>query len=110
MKYITKQEVTLVGNETRYNPPYVAYDRWGGRMYERFYIVEGGYIPKYLGVAYDDWAYCATVYYPIPLNYIVRIVRPLFWKIMRMFYWVGIIDTSIGEAFSWDDFYRIKTH
>ena len=110
MKYIFNREVIRGWTRTVYKPPYIAYDVFGGRVYDSDYLVEGGYIPSYLGRAYEEVALYATVYYPIPLNYVVRVLRVMYWKIMRGFYWLGLIDVGLGERFTWGDFYRIKTH
>ena len=34
----------------------------------------------------------------------------IYWKILRIFYWIGLIDTNERKTFRWSDFYRIKTH
>ena len=72
--------------------------------------VGGSPIPKGYGLAYAKYSRAVEVYYPIPVNYIVRYTRVFYWRFLRAFYWVGLIDVEANESFSWVDFFRIKTH
>lgn len=67
-------------------------------------------IPKWYGFAYPELVRASDIYYPIPINYIVRYWLRCYWTLLRALYWVGLIDTGVGEMFSWSDFFRIKTH
>jgi len=67
-------------------------------------------IPKGYGFAYCEYDRAVEVYYPLPLNYIIRYARKVYWKFLRAFHWLGLIDVAAGEVFTWNDFYRIKTH
>jgi len=66
--------------------------------------------PSGYGFAYSNFECAEDVFYPIPLNYVIRYSRSLYWRFLRIFYWIGLIDVGVNEAFSWRDFYRIKLH
>ena len=65
-------------------------------------------IPHHYGLAYSEFMRACDVYYPIPINLVVRYGLRLYWNFLRAFYWVGVIDTNIAECFRWDDFWRIS--
>lgn len=67
-------------------------------------------ISRRYGLAYSNFACAQDIYYPIPINYILRYSRKLYWRFLRIWYWIGLIDVGEAEAFSWRDFYRIKSH
>lgn len=67
-------------------------------------------IPKHYGYSYSDFCRDADIYYPLPINYIVRYWRGAYWAVLRSLYWIGLIDTRANEEFSWGDFFRIKTY
>ncbi len=52
------------------------------RIFTRRYLEEGGYIPKYYGIAYRDFDTDSTVCYVIPLNLIAW-----FWH-EKLRYWI----------------------
>lgn len=93
-----------------YSPWYMGKDRWGGRMVGRNIIKQGFKVPSYLGIAYEAFEMDAVVMYPKPLHLIVRYWRKFRWGFLKFSYRIGLIDTGEYEAFSWSDFYRIKTH
>jgi len=66
--------------------------------------------PRGYGFAYDEFASAREVYYPLPINYIVRYWRNCYWGFLRFFYRIGLIDTNERECFRWADFFRIKVH
>jgi len=65
-------------------------------------------IPKGYGFAYAEYIRDCGIYYPIPINYIIRYWRKCYWRFLTAFYWVGLIDTKASEEFRWTDFFRIK--
>lgn len=67
-------------------------------------------IPRGHGLAYRNYDIAVEVYYPIPINYIVRYCRDCLWQFLTVFHWVGLIDKCANEAFRWHDFFRIKLH
>lgn len=67
-------------------------------------------IPWGYGLAYWDYARAEGVFCPVPINWIVRYWRRAYWGFLGAFYWVGLIDVGVAEAFSWHDFFRIKSH
>lgn len=67
-------------------------------------------VPRWYQYSYTDFARAYDVYYPLPLNYIVRYWLGFYWYSLRAIYWVGLIDTGENECFSWGDFFRIKSH
>ena len=69
---------------------------------------EGITIPSRYGFSYTEFYRAYDIYYPIPINYIVRYWRDCRWKFLSACYWIGIIDVGINEMFTWDKFYRIK--
>ena len=92
-----------------YNPWYLAKGLWGGKLVSEE-MLEGIGVPSYLGVAYERLEMAAVVMYPKPLHLVARLIRNYYWGFLRIFYWVGFIDTGVGEAFRWADFFRIKVH
>ena len=72
--------------------------------------VEGTPILKGYGYSYTDFLRAYDIYYPLPINYIVRYWRECCWGFIRFFYRVGLIDIGEAQLFRWADFYRIKTH
>lgn len=79
------------------------FDR-GGPHYEKVSV------PKWYGLAYSEADRASDIYYPIPLNYAVRHGLWCYWRFLSILYWIGLIDTGVGEMYSWADFYRIKSH
>lgn len=74
-----------------------------------WYQKEAGYaIQRGYGLAYSDFCCAFDVYYPIPLNLIVRYWRKFYWGFLRFFYHIGLIDTKLGNEFRWNDFFRIR--
>ena len=67
-------------------------------------------LPKHYGVAYSDYYRAYDICYPIPLNYIIKYGRQIYFKVLEVFYWVGLIDIACNEEFHWDNFFRIKSH
>lgn len=67
-------------------------------------------IPKWYEYSYTEFIMGWDIYYPLPINYIVRYWRKCYWKFLRFFYWVGLVDIAPQEAFHWGAFYRIKAH
>lgn len=67
-------------------------------------------IPRGYGLAYTEYDVATEVFYPIPINYVVRYALKYYWRFLRFFYRVGLIDVGEAETFSWRDFYRIKAH
>ena len=67
-------------------------------------------LPKRYGIAYEDFSRAIDIYYPIPLNYVVKYYRLYCRLLIKALYWVGLIDIGIGEMFHWGAFYRIKLH
>lgn len=65
-------------------------------------------IPRFYRLAYEEFVCARGVYYPIPINCIVRYGLKLYFGFLRMFYWIGVIDTDISMCFRWDDFWRIR--
>ena len=57
------------------------------------------FIPKGYGFAYKDFFRALDIYYPIPINYIVRYWPRCYWRFLRIFYWIGLIDVSPNEEF-----------
>ena len=72
--------------------------------------VKGTPLPKWYRFAYSEYACALDIYYPLPFNCIARYSRKGYWGFLLCFYWVGLIDTGLGDKFSWSDFYRIKLH
>jgi len=112
MKYITNAKVELFtsGNycEKVYTPSYIAKDSFGGRMYDWSYL--NLHKPAwYMRVAYKEWASHCVAYYPVPLNFLVRILHYFKWRILHACYWIGLIDVGEGECFTWYSFFRIKS-
>lgn len=95
--------------ERVFTPPYIAMDNIGGRMYDWVYL-EMHKPAWYMGVAYKEWVSHDTVYYPIPLNLFIRLLRWLKWCMLDIFYWVGLVNVGAGERYTWDSFFRIKNH
>lgn len=62
------------------------------------------------GFSYSEENRACDIYYPYPLNWIIRYSLKLYWRFLRAFYWIGLIDVKVGESFHWDTFFRIKTH
>jgi len=111
MKYYWNRKVEYVTTgdimERVFTPPYVARDNFGGRIYNRDYLILHN--PAwYMGVAYEDWASDSVAYYPIPLHLAVCFLQWSKRRMLNIFYWVGLIDISEGERFIWDSFFRIK--
>jgi len=77
---------------------------------DRFAREKGASIPRGYGYSYTLADRDAVVYYPIPINYIVRYWRRCYWRLMKNLYWVGLIDVGMGECFYWSSFWRIKSH
>ena len=96
-------------NTYSYTPWYLAKGLFGGKMVSERILGKVG-APSYLVTAYSRCDMNAFVMYPKPLHLVVRYGRIFYWRFLRVFYWMGLVDTSIGEAFSWRDFYRIKSH
>ena len=69
---------------------------------------ERTYLSKWYGRSYSDYSRACDIYYPIPINYIVRYGLNVYWRFLRIFWWIGLIDTPEGCIFLWSDFYRIK--
>lgn len=67
-------------------------------------------IPRHYGYSYSEFCRDAEIYYPLPINYIVRYWRRAYWTFLSSFYWIGLIDTKVNEEFRWADFFRIKTY
>ena len=88
---------------------YIGKGWFGGRMVAYSYLKHCRRIPFWLGRAYDRQELRAVVYYPVPLNYVARWLRAIWWSTDRVLYWVGLIDVSPGECFNWHDFWRIKS-
>ena len=65
-------------------------------------------VPRYYGLAYSEFVRARDVYYPIPINYLVRYGLKAYWGFLRSMYWVGVIDTNIAECFRWSDFWRVR--
>ena len=65
-------------------------------------------IPRHYGYSYAAPCSARDIYYPLPINYIVRYWRKSYWGILRLFYWIGFIDTRADEEFRWNDFLRMK--
>lgn len=115
MDYLTNRTVThssTTGKYT-YHPWYMGKDKWGGRLISWRYIDRGEPIPGYLGIAYKDYLRHAVIYYPTPLNYVIRFKRGfwnlVFWRgIFSALWWIGVIDTPPGYMFVWGDFWRIR--
>lgn len=70
----------------------------------------GKTLPKNYGYSYSDFFRDYCIFYPIPINYIVRYWRRCYWGFLRFFYWLGLIDRGVAEEFRWADFFRIKVH
>lgn len=70
----------------------------------------GTVVPKGYRLAYNKYHLATAVYYPVPINYIVRYSRDFYWETLRAFYWIGLIDMQVYDRFRWVDFYRIKVH
>lgn len=66
--------------------------------------------PRWYRFSYTDFMRAFDVFYPMPINRFVRYGRRIYWKVLRAFYWVGLIDVGIAECFHWGSFYRIKSH
>lgn len=67
-------------------------------------------IPRGYGLAYWDYARAEGIYYPLPINFAVRYGLDCWYRFLRLFYWIGLIDVGDGEIFLWREFYRIKSH
>lgn len=65
--------------------------------------------PRWYGFAYCDYARAFEIFYPMPINWIVRYWLKLCWGFLKAFYWIGLIDVDEAECFYWDSFYRIKS-
>jgi len=63
-----------------------------------------------IGYSYTKFMEDRDVYYPPPINYIVRYWRRCYWRFLKCFYWVGLIDVGMSERFWWGAFFRIKVH
>lgn len=80
------------------------------KVIEKCVKVQGYTLPWYYGISYYDFARATETHYIIPINYIVRYWRKIRWGFLETFYWVGLIDYKMGEYFTWDAFWRIKSH
>jgi len=67
-------------------------------------------VPRFWGLSYWRYELCAGVFYPIPINYIVRWWEKVYWWPEYALWWVGLYDTPDGVELSLSDFWRIKTH
>lgn len=77
---------------------------------EAYARAKGVSIPRWYGYCYPLLDRDADVYYLIPVNYIVRYWRRCRLRFLKCFYWVGLIDYVPGEWFTWNQFWRIKSH
>ena len=66
-------------------------------------------VPKWYGFSHSEEIRACDVYYPIPLNYIVRIWMKVYWRPQYALWWVGLYDTPDGVELSLSDFWRIKS-
>jgi hypothetical protein len=65
-------------------------------------------IPWWYGVSYQLPQLAVYVYYPYPINWIIRYTKELFWYSINLLWWIGLIDVMVGEEFYWGAFYRLK--
>lgn len=66
--------------------------------------------PWWYGFSHSDFVRAFDIFYPIPINLIVRYWLKAYWGFLGVVYWVGLIDVGEAEAFYWYSFYRIKSH
>lgn len=69
---------------------------------------KGAQIPRWHGFSHSDFKCGVDVFYPVPINWLVRYSVRIYWRVLRAFDWVGLIDKADNEVFHWDSFYRIK--
>lgn len=64
--------------------------------------------PWYYGYAYRDWAYDYTVFYPIPLNFLIRLVKltSIHWNKFRAKATWFDIEMQKQYTKSWDHGYK----
>ena len=105
-----KHVVNAIRTEIENQKPYLlAKDWWGGRMVGLEWQKAGQKAPFWTGTAYSVHEYQAVVYYPIPLNFLVRWSRCASMLMLRAVYWIGLIDVGPGERVTWQEFWRIKS-
>ena len=63
--------------------------------------------PRFYGKSYSEFDRALDVYYPIPLNYIIRYWLDFYWGFIKLCWWIGIVDTEEAREFGWGDFWRI---
>ena len=73
-------------------------------------LVQGLKPPQFYGYSYIRYESLIYVFYPYPLNWVIRYTRMVWFSIVRMFDRVGLIDTARYEPLRWNDFFRIKSH
>ena len=73
-------------------------------------LEKGHPVPKHYRHSYCDFFRAWEIYYPVPINYIVRYWRKYYWAFLKFFYWMGLIDKGANEEFRWGDFFKIKSH
>ena len=67
-------------------------------------------LPWWYRFAYADHCRACDIYYPIPINYIVRWWEKVYWWPQYALWWVGFYDTPDDVELSLSDFWRIKSH
>ena len=65
--------------------------------------------PRWYGFSHSDFKRGIEIFYPMPINWIVRYCLKAYWRFLMTIYWVGLIDVGMAMAFYWGAFYRIKS-
>lgn len=65
--------------------------------------------PWWYRFSYTEYVRACDIYYPIPINYIIRYGLKCYWWVIFALDWVGLFDTPSCEVIRWSDFFRIKS-
>lgn len=66
--------------------------------FPKYYLEEGGILPRFYGVSYIDVKRQIIVCYPIPFNLLVNVCRKLYWKIKSPSF--AEIEKRIAQAYA----------
>lgn len=68
-----------------------------------------GFYPLWQEPNMDAYLYARGRFAWLVLKGYGLVTRLLWWRLMKLMYWVGLVDLAPGEAFHWSQFYRIKS-
>ena len=74
MRYVTEQwvEYDSETGKSTVHPWYIGKDIWFGRLFSDKFLIAGK-LPWWLRFSYRDYSRRASMYHPIPINYIVKL-------------------------------------